>query len=47
MGAIELVIRLPGSIDSGVPGCGSKMAIVLFSSMPVSGEAKELHANTS
>ena len=37
VGAIELVMRLPGATDSAWPGCGSKSAIVLFSSMPVPG----------
>ena len=37
VGAIELVIRLPGSTESAWPGCGSNRAIVLLSSMPVPG----------
>ena len=37
VGAMLLVTRLPGAMEAGVPGCGSKSAMVLFSSTPVPG----------
>ena len=37
VGAMELVMRLPGATESVWFGCGSKRAIVLFRSMPVPG----------
>ena len=37
MGAMLLVTRLPGAMELAMPGCGSKMFMVLFSSIPVPG----------
>ena len=37
VGDMLLTIRLPGAMEFALPGCGSKMFIVLFSSMPVPG----------
>ena len=37
VGAMLLTIRLPGAMEFAVPGCGSNMFIVLFSSIPVPG----------
>src|SRR5882672_9226842 len=37
VGAMELVMRVPGATESVWPGCGSKRNIVLFSSTPVPG----------
>ena len=37
MGDMLLVMRLPGAMELAIPGCGSKMFIVLFRNMPVPG----------
>jgi hypothetical protein len=37
VGAMLLVTRLPGAMEAGFPGCGSKSAMVLFKITPVPG----------